>query len=559
MLMVFQKEPYLKVCESVIHQYIQDATRLEKFAFNIDPLEAFELSYGIVLDVEISSRMEEDIQLGELRSTKVNSVFKDIEQYERGLQELIEREITNPRNFLLVKDKIEDHSFGTLHNSLDLYRSEDKVSYCYDCAKCSGCGSIECSDCQGSGTCSCNHCQGSGSIRCTQTVETSLGPKTQTVYRHCPLCWGSGKQKCRKCHGSRKITCPDCKGRKFYTKIATIITTAEPHYSLSFFREDTPNYIIEAFHHFQLHTLNNFGNVTKRHIAEINELSLQFVYDAKCPFARFESDIQGQTIFWILLGENPVIFESSNVVEILLIDDLYRLEQKAKIPNIFKPYIALSCRKVVADFTESEVNQDLIAGASDISNLEKNRNHLSRSVSIDYLKITYRSLKSLTNAINFWSYMKWSLLSFIFIYIYIFCFTLLFYSSTDLTLLSQDQSYWLTSFYHHMGKENSIWEFFKVSWKEILFPLLAFSFIPYFCRIIWLRTWLKRKVPFFLKWMKLRNTAPKRCLSLGFLMLLFSIILLVYAKFPIYDGQFLGIIPIDLMMTLSQKIHFLWT
>lgn len=555
--MTFQAAPYRQSCENTINQYIRDATRLEAFTFAIDPLDIFELNYEVALDIQISSRIDNDIRLGALQSSEEHPVYRVVSDYENTLQTIIVEEIAKPRNFTRVKETVRNHSFGHLHQTCDLYRSQKTVSHCYHCPQCTAKGTIRCPECSGSGKTTCSSCSGAGYTTYTSNIQTSQGPRLQTNKRSCSSCWGSGKRNCGNCGGSCRVTCPSCKGHKYFTKISTVVTTAEPSYMPVYNGEDTPSYITEALYHYGMHQVDQLGSVTFLSEKETNEHALQFVYKAQCPFGKYKSIIKEKEIFWILYGKDPIIFESSNVVETLLIEDLVALEHSARSVNLLKPYIAQACKKSVRNFTESEVNQALIKLSVDTSNLEKTRDDLQRSVSVNYLEVTHKAFSKLTTAIKTWSLIKWILFVFAFLIAYAGSITLTELSPNEMSALSQDGLHWLPTFYHDLYKANGVLPFgtsIAKAWNYMLYPILALSLIPYLLRIFWLKFWLKRQLPYLYEWMVNQKRCPHKWISLSVITLLSSAFIINFAQIPIYNGSLLGILPIDLALSGIEKI-----
>lgn len=560
--MNFEQAPYRQACINTINQYIRDATRLDEFTFDIHPIEIFELDFDIALEVKISSRVMENEVLGIVKGNENNPIFSNSFDYQNALQALTEAEIIKPQNFQLVNKIVHDHAFGFLYQTTDLHHSTKTVGHCYECPQCSAKGIIKCTSCSGSGQKSCGTCSGSGYTARTTHVQTSQGPRLQTNNVSCSSCSGSGKCRCGKCRGSGDITCPTCEGKKYFTKISTVITIAEPNFMPVYQGDDTPAFITEALYHYGMHKLSQLGPVQFSTQKETSKKSLQFLYKAQCPFAKFKSIIKEKEIFWILYGQKPIIFESSNVVETLLIEDLTALEHSARVTNLLKPYIARACKKSVSNFTKSEVNQELIELSINTSNLEKTRDDLKRSVSVNYLEITHTAFRKLTKAINTWSFIKWALFAFICLMLYSTGIILAELSPKTLTTLSEKGFHWLPTFYHDLYREDGVLPggaSISKLWNKMLYPILAISFVPYILRIVWLRFWVKRKMPYLYKWMVNQNTLATRWVAISIITLLASGFILNYVQIPIYNGSLLGLLPIDWALNGIHKLQALIT
>ncbi len=551
--MTFNTENYQLKCKDTIDHFIKNATRLEKFAFNLEAIETFSLDYQIILNIHLSFRTENERHLGSPTSSPDHIVYDNKNAYTNALEALIEQETSAPGNLSFIKNKVLEQPFGVLHTTTDLKTCSERFSYCHECDECHGEGETKCASCSGTGLSTCNYCKGYGFVQETKTIDVNYGPKelqgfrTESVNVTCHYCNGQGQNRCDNCLGRGETTCTKCDGKRYITDTTTVIITAVPQYTPRFYREDIPDFIEEAFDHYGLYRLDKVGAVTYTDYQHIDASTLRFQYEANCPFARFKSIIHNNDIYWILFGESPILFESSNVIEILLKQDLYELESSAATSHLLKPRIFSSCQPAVQKFTESEINQELIQLTNSNPNFEKIRNQLNRSVSVNYVEKVHHSLDQISKAISYWSALKWTLAIFLIIILYSNAAVLFNMLPYEFDRLAKYSATSVPSFYEDIYRPDGtllLWKAIGKLASHLLIPILTISFLCSLFRVYWLKMKINEKMPYLYIWMEKRDTLPIKWVQMGIITSIISCILIDYVKLPIYYGNLLGILPI---------------
>lgn len=555
--MAFDKHQYHNRCKQVIDQYIQDSTRLERFNFNVDLIEAYQYQFDVSLTVHLSSRISSHRQIGKVSSNDSTLIYWDHHSYQSALKEHSQAELNRPDALSDVEHYVLISPYGTLNKAIDAHQHNKNICHTYECDTCHGHGRVNCSACRGSGKSTCGYCHGSGQIQRSRQRHDSYNNQyhTEYYYENCSHCWGSGKTNCSPCRGSGKVQCHTCEGTAYLTEISTIYTVATPKYSLIFPQENVPDYIPDALYQVGLPKLQHHGDISLHtHERYSDILALQFAYSATMNFARSQSEIKDYHITWILYGHQPQILESSNVLEVLLQKDLDDLIYRGKYLPRSLPFSGLLNTKVIQKFTESEINQAMLEKQCEGKTTAQVREHLQRSVSEEYIAQSSHALKNIIVSTHRWSLLKWTILCVVIGYVL--------YTSQAITEFYHAQQYNYSprvfAFGDHAFQNVSIFfdNIIGMS-KYIGLKLLVTFYIIFFIRRFWLRSWLKRagQTRLYL-WSNHFDFTVRRRLIPALLAIVLTFAALYFLPITLDDhNKAWGIIPADILLDYSLKIQ----
>jgi hypothetical protein len=262
-----------------------------------------------------------------------------------------------------------------------------------DCTKCGGNGKLKCSSCSGSGktkcpkchgsrtrpnpdrhddfyasnTLACDYCGGSGHLRCRKC--TGLFSFRSGKIK-CRACKGKGSLACKPCKGKKQITCRtcsgqgshpchDCEGKGCFTSISQVALVTVPVAKLSFpgAAAEAWREVIEAVPPADLGRLGELRYIGTEIDREGGAATLR--YSIRIPVCELESQLNGESSTWLLVGDNPEIKKGGFALETLLAEDLNKL---ASLSDLSPYSISYKTRAaaVLKITLESELNQQLV-------------------------------------------------------------------------------------------------------------------------------------------------------------------------------------------------------
>lgn len=102
----------------------------------------------------------------------------------------------------------------------------------------------------------------------------------------------------------------------------------------------------------------------------------------------------------------------------MLKNDLNELVYRSTNGKLLNPLVATCSRKTVATFMESEAHQDMLDANRAGKSGEMLREAMNRGVTTTYIDEALTSLKAITQAVQNWSVVKWSIFSAVIIYLF---------------------------------------------------------------------------------------------------------------------------------------------
>lgn len=535
-------QDYFSRCNQTIQKFIIDSTRKELDELVVEPTEAFDFSYKLVLNVTLSVRISDEIIKGKGQNTAKTIVFMDEHGYTKALNDYSQQELNNPQTLQEVYQFIDENDYGVLADSKLWRNGRKQVLYTYNCDNCCGAGNVKCNSCSGSGKKSCSNCSGNGKRLMTRTAYDHFSKKNRTeqYYEDCSHCYGSGKTKCSNCGGSGKTTCKSCDATGYLTTVSTIGVLAVPEYSLVLHDKDTPKYITEALYKANLAKLGLYGEVAiENSKISYEKHSAYFIYKAITPFAKLRSQLYEHSIQWILYGKKPCIFDAGHILEIILKKDLNQLRAITKVSTLFNPFISFFTKKTIEKFMSSEAHQSMLDGNSLNHHGNDLREYLKRSFSITYIEDALTALRKLTRAVQRWSMVTWFIFSVLICYCTVSVESIINHHEVNKVRVFTTHP----SVYDSPLSVSAIWDLFKSYGLSIAIVMLIMTFIGSF----WIRLCFKRMgTRSLLKWGKHYKYIINRWFSITILGIVTMLFLLYY--FPIQINQqnnLFGLINID--------------
>lgn len=407
------KDAWLSSCASTIQDFVENATRLEPDTLTLKTQEYVNFNYSIKLELSFRIDIEHCRQAGSVRASEHLYIFTSEAQYRQAIQNAHNTVYSRQQTLHDLEAYVRSHSYGQLHQETTVYSHPTDLALIENCDACRGCGHIDCSKCRGSGKIQCHQCGGQRKILAPRTVRDQHGYQVRIEhnYRDCPLCTAMGYLTCPSCRGLGNTACTPCEGTGNLTLISRLQCVAIPHYSLSYYQQDVPDYIKDGLNKAGVAQHAYLGDV-KLVQASIDDAHHQitFIYDTTVPFALMNSpfpEIGKQDIHWTVYGKSPQILDAGNVIERMLRHDLNQLALKAKKRRHLNPFVALASRKTVREFMASEVHQEMLAANQRGISGNVLRGFLNRSISTSYLSEALSSLKSIFSAVQRWAVIKW--------------------------------------------------------------------------------------------------------------------------------------------------------
>ncbi len=549
---MMEKENWLSSCEGTIQGFIENSTRLASDKIDLTLEEYIDFDFQVRLNLAVRIEEKNRTQPGSLSETESRLVFAHAADYEQALiaetRAVLSREETLPQAGAMVLSR----PFGEIRKAMPIYSHPRHICHTDDCDNCHGRGHVSCSGCSGSGKKSCFGCSGSGQVMRQRQHYDSYTKETryENYYESCSSCYGHGQVECSECRGSGAQQCGRCNGEGILTKITELVSVVVPDYQFVYFREDVQQYIIDGLYKANIHNIEQFGNVALATVDSNEETrSIKLIFNANIPFARFHSPLpqakeDHPNINWIIYGKDPTILDSGHVIELMLKSDLNNLVYSATKGKLLNPFIALSSRKAITTFVESEAHQKMLDANKKDESEEAIGEQLNRAFSTTYIREALTSLTKIVTAVQNWSVVKWGICSSLIVYLLMPFYTA--YIHAWYPNLETGQVY-LTPF--------TRWD----SQQHILLSLQVLArFCGFFAVVLavaipalgygWRRGWIKWRLGKHLaNWSRNQKLIKSRWLVSILLTLMLTTLLL--ALFPVWvsgnDAMLFGVIPFD--------------
>lgn len=412
------KETWVDDCSTTIQNFVERSTRLQPDKLKLELVEKIDFDYQIGLSLYFRVQKEELVQAGRISETTGTRVYYHAHEHSAALQALSSAVLSRQETLREAQALVLSQPYGAMKKETVIYSHPERLCLTESCIQCHGRGQVNCSRCHGSGRVTCTTCGGSAQVLDQRTYYDNYTKqnRVESYYRTCTSCSG-GRVRCGDCSGSGNQRCSPCAGTGHTTRISRLQSVAMPDYRLIYFRQDIQTFIKDGLYKAGITELEKFGTVELAD-AKIDETSrsVNFLFNAVTPFARFDSplpqeQVAEQSIHWIVYGKNPQILDAGHVIELMLKSDLNNLVYRSTAGKLLNPLVATLSRKTVSTFMESEAHQDMLDANRAGKSGEALREALNRGVTTTYIDEALTSLKSVMNAIQSWSVVKWTLFS----------------------------------------------------------------------------------------------------------------------------------------------------
>ncbi|MFZ4833611.1 zinc finger-like domain-containing protein [Rouxiella sp. Mn2063] len=415
-------EAWISACHNTIQKFVADSTRLQPNQWVVALDRFIDFDYRINLSLRFDVEREHEELSGRVNADGEDAVHVERMAYERALK--VETSAVLARNETLrdAQKIFLARPYGEIQNAVVVYQHPRKICLTERCHECSGDGRVNCRVCIGSGEQECHYCFGSGKVK--QEHVAYDASSTQNSYeqsrKDCDRCNARGKVRCIDCNGNGRVNCLSCDGEGELSEISSFKTVARPYYQLIFYRDDDPEFILDGLHKVGVVNLSQLGavQVGENNIDYINR-TVSITYNANIPFAQFEStspQCADTPINWVLYGTTPQILDAGHVLEVLLRRDLDALTQQATPMKLLNPRVASRSHEAVRTFMESEAHQEMLKENRQGKKREVLREALHRAFPTVYLDKALGNLTKILRAIQYWSVVKWTLLTTLIIY-----------------------------------------------------------------------------------------------------------------------------------------------
>jgi hypothetical protein len=402
---------YHEKCRHVVEKFIEGKTRFDLKSPVLSDFKAFDFQFAVEISCALDADWSCKTFVGEcVKGQSIGHYEK--QDCEKALQRVTLEELDNSEILTLLKQTQQAKAYYYSSEKFMLKNNAKQVSHVHECPDCNGYGAVTCPSCNGAGCVICSSCEGSGEDAYTFTGDIL----------HCFYCKGRKTICCTTCSGEGRVRCKTCKGKQSFTDVYTLSVYATPTHRIVFPEGNVADYIVQAVDKATKSslTLAGYGELSRIKLVENpKKRAVIDIYNAKVPFARFSTPSVKNTFNWVIFGKEPEIFDSGNILDFFLRDDLEALKKSAKMSS---PSVITS----ISNFMKSKSNQEILDwdGRTVQSNnkinldvrAEKIREHMGKSFSLEYIKDSLAAMEKRVRSICIHSNLKWyvflSLLSF---------------------------------------------------------------------------------------------------------------------------------------------------
>lgn len=451
---------YKKNCEEIIKGRLESATRYKFDNLQLENYKDFIVECNIeVVHTFGVSYAEKRVSGGNKRG----ELYYRSSEYERAIKNHCTNEY-NDENFQLLVSNIQNGSYAKYADKSN-FKYGATILCEYTCGKCNGRGEFKCDECMGKGEIRCNKCSGKGEVRCDScggkgeyrcgfcngsgffnntTKEGTCGQCYGTGIRDCSKCnrtgWlrcsscrGNGYKTCYKCNGRTILICDSCDGSGSVTDIAEICIQTTPKYNITY-PSNTSEQIKNIIQANMVVGVKNIANINRVDIQIDNENKKVIeLYKIQVPFAAFNLTFNDKQFDYIIYGKNLQIAKwHDDIVPTILANDLKVIAKIAKESSTFNKKVLQKSQVAVANFMESQINQNIIDADSKVDNEKYKKiddrvsqiqnSFETKAVSDEYVRQTIESLYKIANNFCLNVLFKYFSLAFLIGFILTFCF-----------------------------------------------------------------------------------------------------------------------------------------
>lgn len=448
---------YKKNCEEVIKGRLESATRYKFENLQLENYKDFIVECNIEVVNTFSVTHTERCVSG---GNKRGELYYRSSEYEQAIKNHCTNEY-NDENFQLLVSNIQNGSYAKYADKSN-FKYGATILCEYTCGKCNGKGEFKCDECRGKGEIRCNQCMGKGEVRCGYcggkgeyrcgscdgkgfdhqgiSCRPCRGTGTRDCYDckmtgwlRCSSCSGNGYKTCYKCKGRTILICGSCDGSGSVTDIAEICIQTTPKYNITY-SSNTSEQIKDIIQANMVEGIRDIANINRVDIKVDNENKKVIEsYKIQVPFAAFNLTFNDKQFDYIIYGKNLQIAKwHDDIVPTILANDLKVIAKIAKESSTFNKKVLQKSQVAVANFMESQINQNIIDADSKVDNekYKKIDDRVSqiqnsfeiKAVSDEYVRQTIESLYKIANNFCLNVLFKYFSLAFLIGFILTFCF-----------------------------------------------------------------------------------------------------------------------------------------
>lgn len=234
------------------------------------------------------------------------------------------------------------------------------------------------------------------------------------------------------CGGKTILICDSCDGSGSVTDIAEICIQTTPKYNITY-PSNTSEQVKSIIQSNMVANIKNIANATRLDI-KVDDGAKKVIenYKIQVPFATFHLTFNDKRFEYTIYGKNLQIEKwHDDIVPTILANDVKILARMAKESSFFNTKILAKSQVAVANFMESQINQNIIKADSQVDNerykkIDDRVNQIQNSikskiVSDDYIKWAIKSLHKMASRFCLAMRLKCFSIAFAISFIFLFC------------------------------------------------------------------------------------------------------------------------------------------
>ena len=177
------------------------------------------------------------------------------------------------------------------------------------------------------------------------------------------------------CGGKTILICDSCDGSGSVTDIAEICIQTTPKYNITY-PSNTSEQVKSIIQSNMVANIKNIANATRLDI-KVDDGAKKVIenYKIQVPFATFHLTFNDKRFEYTIYGKNLQIEKwHDDIVPTILANDVKILARLAKESSFFNTKILAKSQVAVANFMESQINQNIIKADSQVDNERYKKN-----------------------------------------------------------------------------------------------------------------------------------------------------------------------------------------
>lgn len=234
------------------------------------------------------------------------------------------------------------------------------------------------------------------------------------------------------CGGKTILICDSCDGSGSVTDIAEICIQTTPKYNITY-PSNTSEQVKSIIQSNMVANIKNIANATRLDI-KVDDGAKKVIenYKIQVPFATFHLTFNDKRFEYTIYGKNLQIEKwHDDIVPTILANDVKILARLAKESSFFNTKILAKSQVAVANFMESQINQNIIKADSQVDNerykkIDDRVNQIQNSikskiVSDNYIKWAIKSLHKMASRFCLAVRLKYFSIAFATSFVFMFC------------------------------------------------------------------------------------------------------------------------------------------